>query len=108
MWHALSALLALAWSFKTCGMIPRWGSGVMKTSGRISGRAGRVGCLPLFFWILPDCAWVEVVRGGGGDGSESRWWLSTEVGGFGGKGLVRVMGVGMRVWSSSSQDGRRV
>ena len=89
-------------------MIPQWGSGVMKTSGRISGRAGWAGRLPLFFWILPDCARVEAVRGGGGDGSESQWWLSTEVGGFGGKGLVQVMGVGTRVWSLSGRAGRCV
>src|SRR6266403_959941 len=106
--RAFSASLALAWSFRTCGMVLQWGSGVMKISGRTSGRAGQAGHLPLFFWILPDWARVEVVRGGGGDGSEFWWWLSTEVGGFGGKGLVRVMGVGTRVWSSSGWAGRRV
>jgi len=78
-------------------MMPRWGLGVMNTSGRTRGHASRAGCLPLFFWILPDCAQVEVVCGGRGNGLVSRWWLLVELGGFGGKGLVRVMGVGMRV-----------
>ena len=52
------------------------------------------GSLTLVFLDSPR---VEAVCGGGGDGSESRWWLSTGVGGLGGNGLVRVMGVGTRV-----------
>ena len=90
-------------------MKPWWGSGVMKMSGSTRGCVGqRAGCLPLFFWILPDCAWVKVVCGGRGDGSVSRWWLLVEFSGFGGSGLVWVMGVGTRVWLSSGRGGQGV
>ncbi len=42
-------------------------------SGSTRGCAARwAGCFPLFFSTLPDCARVEVVRGGGGDGSVSQ------------------------------------
>ena len=66
---------------------------------------------PLLTLVLsdsPDWARVDVVCGGGGDRSELRWWLSTGVGGFGGRGLVRVMGVGTRVWLSSGRGGRGI
>ncbi len=31
----------------------------------------RLRSLPLFFWMCPNCAWVEVVLGGSGGGSVS-------------------------------------
>ena len=64
--------------------------------------------MPLFFWMCPDCAWVEEVLGGDGGGLVSWWWLLSEFGGGGGSGLVLVMGVGMRIWPSLGHGGRGV
>ena len=53
-----------------------WGLGVMKMAGISSGGSGFrwwATCLPLFFWICPIWARVEVVARGSGDGSSWRW-----------------------------------
>ncbi len=108
--HSFSLSLARAWSFRTFRMKVMWGSGMTKMAGISNGGSGRhwwATCLPLFFWIHPVWARVNVVAGGGGKGLLSRWWLRLGGGGGGdgGSSSALVIGVGMRVCLSSGRGG---